>query len=253
MIIKPWMSWLQGRHYENAPIREAIIDIQIDGAASIKLSALEKIDLRTQGYPERRNMVTGHFHGQLQAGEFTATAKQDQSGYQFIGAEGKQLAGFRLDGFAFSRLAPYETWDSFRKEAWRLWEFYREATGPSAITRVGVRFVNQLDLPADLRDFRDYIRTYPELSSDLDQRLAGFFMQVQIPQPDIGAMLLLNQAMVPPPNPQTVSIILDIDIVKQGLKVLSNDEVWDIMEVLRVRKNLVFEACITNMTRELIS
>jgi uncharacterized protein (TIGR04255 family) len=104
-----------------------------------------------------------------------------------------------------------------------------------------------------MRDFRDFIRLYPEVSADLTQQLAGFFLQVQIPQEDLGAMLLLNEAMVPPSGPNVTSVVLDIDVFKQGLKLESDDEVWNTLEVLRLRKNLVFEGCITNNMRELIS
>jgi uncharacterized protein (TIGR04255 family) len=78
-------------------------------------------------------------------------------------------------------------------------------------------------------------------------------LQVQIPQADLGAMLILNEAMVPPPGPNVASIVLDIDVFSQGLKLESDDEVWNMMETFRLRKNLVFEGCITNNTRELIS
>ena len=78
-------------------------------------------------------------------------------------------------------------------------------------------------------------------------------MQVQIPQQDISAMLVLNEAMVPPSSPNVVSIVLDIDVFQQGLKLESDDEVWSTMEIFRLRKNLIFEGCITNNTRELIS
>jgi uncharacterized protein (TIGR04255 family) len=79
-------------------------------------------------------------------------------------------------------------------------------------------------------------------------------MQVQIPQMDLGAMLILNEAMVPPPNAEVVSIVVDIDVFKQGLKLHSDAaEVWSLLDVFRLRKNLIFEGCITNNTRELIS
>jgi uncharacterized protein (TIGR04255 family) len=160
---------------------------------------------------------------------------------------------FRVNGFTFSRLAPYQTWEQFRNEAAELWSSYRAIVGPLPIVRVGLRYVNQLDLPADLRDFRDFIRSYPEISSDLPQQLAGFFMQVQIPQQELGAMLILNESMVPPPRPDIVSVVLDIDVFKQGLELESDRDLWSTMETLRLRKNLVFEGCITNNTRELIS
>jgi uncharacterized protein (TIGR04255 family) len=104
-----------------------------------------------------------------------------------------------------------------------------------------------------IRDFRDFIRFYPEVSADLSQDLAGFFLQVQVPQEDLGAMLILNEAMVPPSGPGVVSVVLDIDVFKQGLKLESDGEVWSILEAFRLKKNLVFEGCITNRTRELIS
>jgi uncharacterized protein (TIGR04255 family) len=104
-----------------------------------------------------------------------------------------------------------------------------------------------------IRDFRDFIRFYPEVSADLPPLLAGFFLQVQIPQEDLGGMLILNGAMVPPSGPEVTSVVLDIDVFRQGLKLESDDEVWAVLEAFRLRKNLVFEACITNNTRELIS
>ena len=199
-------------------------------------------------------LMMGRVQGQFEGGQLKATAKQDQLGYAFVGGEGKHVAQFRVNGFSFSRLAPYQTWQQLRNEAKTLWESYRQIVGAALpVVRLGLRYVNQLDLPQPVRDFRDFIRSYPEISSDLPQQLAGFFMQVQIPQEDIGAMLVLSEVMVPPARPDVVSLVLDIAVFMQGLKLESDDEVWSAMEVLRVRKNLIFEGCITNNTRELIS
>ncbi len=205
------------------------------------------------GYAERHNVIIGHLRGQLEQGTLTASAKQDQMGYAFVGGEGKHVVQFRVNGFTFSRLAPYQTWEQLRNEAKSLWGSYRRIVGALPVFRIGLRYVNQLDLPMPMRDFRDFIRLYPEVSADLPQQLAGFFLQVHIPQEDLGAMLILNEAMVPPSTPDVTSVVLDIDVFKQGLKLDSDEQVWDVLEALRLRKNLVFEGCITNNTRELIS
>lgn len=248
------MSWLKNRHYDRAPIREAIIDIQIENSSSLTLGNFERAGiLPPQGYAERHKMMRGQLRGQVEEGVLTATASQDPLGYAFVGGEGKHVVQFKVNGFAFSRLAPYQTWEQLRNEAKTLWDSYRQIVGAFPVVRIGLRYVNQLDLPVSMRDFRDYIRSYPEISSDLPQLLAGFFMQVQIPQEDLGAMLVLNEAIVPPSGPDVVSVVLDIDVFKQGLKLESDDDVWNIMDTLRLRKNLVFEGCITNNTRELIS
>lgn len=245
------MSWLLNRHYDRAPIKEAIVDIQIERPPSLTLASLEGAP---PGYGQRQMLMMGQVRIPLGAGQVTPTAKQDQMGYRFVSGDGKHVAQFRVDGFTFSRLAPYQTWQQLQSEAKLLWEAYRRwIVGQLTVVRVGLRYVNQLDLPLPVRDFRDFIRSYPEISSDLPQQLAGFFMQLQVPQEDIDAMLVINEAMVPPPSPGLVSIVLDIDVFRQGLKLESSDDVWDVLEVLRLRKNLVFEGCITNNARELIS
>jgi uncharacterized protein (TIGR04255 family) len=254
MATQKWMSWLKNRHYDKAPIKEAIIDIQVENSSSLTLASFEKVEiLPPRGYAERQKVMMSQLRGQLEEGVFTATAKQDQMGYAFVGGEGKHVVQFRVNGFTFSRLAPYQTWDQLRNEAKTLWDSYRQIVGALPVVRIGLRYVNQLDLPVPMRDFRDYIRLYPEISSDLTQLLAGFFLQVQIPQEDLGAMLILNEAMVPPSGPNVVSVVLDIDVFKQGLKLESDDDVWNTMDAFRLRKNLIFEGCITNNTRELIS
>ncbi len=241
-------------HYDRAPIREAIIDVQIDQPATLSVAALDVQSIRARGYPESRKLFRGQMIGHMEAGKLTAKTEADQCGYQFIGGgDGKHVVQFRLDGFTFSRLAPYVTWEQLRDEAKHVWASYRQVVPEARVRRVALRYVNQLDLPAQLRDFKDYIRTYPEISSDLPQELAGFFSQIQIPFPQIEAMLILTQAMVPPASPNLVSVVLDIDIFKDNLKSVSDADIWGALELLRVQKNLVFESCITNRTRELIS
>ena len=100
-------------------------------------------------------------------------------------------------------------------------------------------------------DFKDYLRTVPEVSPDLPQGLSGYFMQLQIPQEDLRAMLILNQAIIPPPTPKVVSVLLDIDLGRE-IELPDTEAAWDVLEQLHTRTDQVFEACITDRTRELI-
>ena len=122
---------------------------------------------------------------------------------------------------------------------------------PEVITRIAVRYINRIDMPIPLDDFNRYLRTYPEVSKDMSQGLSTFFMTFDSPQLDIGAMLKLNMAMVPPPNENVASVMLDIDLFKQIDVPQTDDAIWGDFEHLAKRKNKVFEACITEDTRRL--
>jgi uncharacterized protein (TIGR04255 family) len=241
------------KHYSRSPLTEAVIDLRVKLSREVELETLASIQsVRKKDYPTRQDRIA------LQ-GQFTtdpkappATASRTHIGYSFTSIDKRQIVQARLDGFAFSRLAPYESWESFRDEARQWWDTYRTVTKPEEVIRVAVRYINRLDLPLPLEDFTDYLRTTPEVSPDLPQLLSGYFMQLQIPQEDLRGMLILNQTIVPPPNPQTVSILLDIDLFRESDIPREENELWDFFEQLRVRKNEVFEACITEQMRGLI-
>ena len=61
--------------------------------------------------------------------------------------------------------------------------------------------------------------------------------QLLIPQEDLGGMLSLIQAIVPPPRREVVSINLDIDLYKENTnEFISDEKIWGFLEVLRDRK-----------------
>jgi uncharacterized protein (TIGR04255 family) len=77
-------------------------------------------------------------------------------------------------------------------------------------------------------------------------------MQLHILQEDLRGMLILNQALVPPPHPNMASVLLDIDLFREVDVPANEDDLWTFFERLRQRKNEIFEACITEPMKELI-
>ena len=240
-------------HYPNAPLTEAILDIRVKLPSEITPAKLKNVQLEEkEGYPRQEELfvVVGKMSVGTQVG---ASAKQNLNGYRFVSQDKRQIFQTRIDGFTFNRLAPYETWESFRNEARRLWKVYRSIAKPQNITRLALRYINKLDFPLPLADFKDYLRTIPEISPQMSQGLSGYFMHLELPQQDLGATLYLNQTLIPHAGPNIVSVILDFDLFSQENVPSAEQDIWKQLEVLRIRKNEVFEACITDKTRRLIS
>ena len=239
-------------HYSKAPLTEAVLDIRVELPSEITLQDLKKVqEGEEDSYPRREEslLVVGHMS---MGAQVSASAQQTPNGYRFTSQDNRQIFQARTDGFTFSRLAPYETWESFQDEARRLWEVYRPIARPKNIKRLALRYINRLDLPLPLKDFKDYLRTIPEISPDMSQGLSGYFMQLQLPQPELEAMLHLNQTLIPPPGPNLVSVVLDFDLFCKDNVPNDDQDIWKRFEILRTRKNEIFEACITNKTRRLI-
>jgi uncharacterized protein (TIGR04255 family) len=129
-----------------------------------------------------------------------------------------------------------------------LWDVFAACVRPRSIGRVAVRYVNRLDLPGATANLEDFLRTYPEVA--VAESLSGYFMQLQLPQDDIGAMLYLTEFAAPPVAPNKISVVLDIDLFRQAE--VDPEKLWDLLETFHVRKNRVFEDCITDKVREMI-
>ncbi len=243
----------EARHYPKAPITEAIIDLRVEFAEDIDAATLKRVgDSVLADYPQQEELfeATGQFDVRPGIGTSTSV-HQHSAGYKASSADKKQILQSRRNGFTFSRLAPYDRWETFRNEARRLWKVYRETTAPSLISRLALRYVNRIDIPYQNVDLKDYFRTSPEIAPELPQELAGFFMQLQLPCPELNAYALLNQTTVPPAREGVVSVVLDVDLFRTQEPPQDEQAVWDYFETLHRGKNEVFEACITDSTRKL--
>src|SRR4051812_33401511 len=96
------------RHYNRAPIREAVIDIRADLPSDVTLEVLSSIQVaQKELYPEFQNRYQLEVQGEMGA-SFTMNTRHAQLGYVSRNKDQTQIFQARLDGFTFSRLAPYE-------------------------------------------------------------------------------------------------------------------------------------------------
>ena len=207
----------QTLHYRNAPITEAIIDLRVEPTCEPVADTLESVGNDEQDvYPERTPILMGT--GYLQWGDrVSATASSSPLGTRFASRDGKVIWQARLDGFTISRLAPYDRWESFRDEARRLWTNYRQRIQSSSIQRIAVRYINRFDIPRDRLELKDYFRTYPEVPPGLPDELTGFLLHLRIPQRDLLAEVLINQATILPPTENVRSVVLDLRFIPCGI------------------------------------
>jgi uncharacterized protein (TIGR04255 family) len=244
--------------YSKAPITEALLDIRVELPPSFEFSKLGNLYKAVNSdYPRFENTLA--IENNLLTGQsITHQTTTTFTGFRFWHKHQKQVIQAQLDGFTFSRLTPYEGWEAFSKEAKRLWEIYCEVTEPQHITRIALRYINRFDFPLPMQDFSDYLRTTPNVPSDLTDGISDYLMQLRIPEPELpdhgsSGWLSLTEAILPSEgDPSTVSVILDIELSYETDLNRKTKDCWELFEKMHNRKNEVFEACITDKTRELI-
>lgn len=152
-------------HLEKAPIVEALVDLRVD----VPLDSLTKLDTLAgqfaEEFPERKNLALWSGTFNLHGAQPLVTSDGPQiRGYGFWSDDKTRVVQARLDGFSFSRLAPYSHWTDLRDSARKYWNAYAAATGATGVNRCALRYINRLELPRT-SDLRDYLLTRPSVSS----------------------------------------------------------------------------------------
>ena len=248
-------------HYTKAPIIEAVIDLRVTPVNDFDI---EKFHSLSEALGESTVVKPFSFQLDVEAGELGDELEilhhQDFTGCVFTQKDEHQRFQARLDGFTFSRRAPYGRWSQFRDEARRVWNDYRALYPFEGVTRVALRYINQIATPMDFHKdlvLDDYLKIMPRAAFDAStSAMNGYFMQLQLRQTDLECDLIVNTAASPPTSENEASIILDFDLSQDRSASPwlpdQEEQMWEYLEALRVRKNLLFESSITEKLREII-
>lgn len=249
------------KHYEHAPIVEALINIQVKSPEEpVPERLIEFADLLQERFHERREILESSTRFQTDRQNIrNLSVSQMVSAIRLDNPKTHQVVIAGAAAFTFSLLAPYSQWETLKDAARREWEHYVTVFKPEQVTRIAVRFINRLDLPGSLHEVLEYVRIFPALPPKLPGgKVNAYVIQLESPQDDLEAMLVINSGRVAPPSeqPDALSILLDIDLFRdlsdKPWKLADDEPVWQYLEQLHVRKNEVFESCITDKMREMI-
>lgn len=247
----------KSEHYPNAPLIEALIDIQVSMPATFSVELLSEFAESLKiAFPVKNDLH--QFSTMMQLGTDAAnqsvTSSQQHVGYRLSDAENRKVIQIREGGFSFSLLKPYSDWNSFSAEAAKYWGDFVSICKPEKVVRCALRYINRIDIPLQTVEIEKYLNIYPklpDLPDDATFTIAGMQMSVLLPQDELGDAVV-NLATVDPYSPDGTSILLDIDIYKLVGINPTSDLVWDLLSNQRSRKNELFENFITDKTRELI-
>lgn len=161
-----------------------------------------------------------------------------------------QVVQLRGDGFSFSQLPPYETFELALGDALRVWEQYAEVLRSPLIYRLTVRFINALTLPLPIVAFQDYLISAPTIPHGLPNTLASFLTRLVMPKGEdvaIVSQVLEGQTE----NGDGLNVLFDIEVTHECNVVATDIEaIKAILLRLRDYKNDIFFKSLTEKALE---
>ena len=240
--------------YEHPPITEAVIGINF--SSPIKQATLSSVNKKFQRrYPHHQTVSNLNIAivelGDKQINKSTADVNQE-NGHRLSTEDMTELLLLWPSSFSISQLSPYHGWDHFFDRFVKDWGVWKKLVGFQTINRIGVRYINRIDIPitGPIVEYEKFLNVYPKLPGMLNPTEA-YAIQTSSHLKDIDSRLILNSAVVPSPILDHASFLIDLDISKESNLPQNDNDIFDLLKKIRVKKNAIFEICITRRAREL--
>jgi uncharacterized protein (TIGR04255 family) len=238
--------------YKRPPIAEAVIEVRIGNPISMDLVGRVRDRLLEFYPPPVQSVMQTNFA----IGIGAPTIQEQTLGYRLNSGDGAGLVTIGQQYISTSKLPPYEGWEPFVATARRNWDTWKDRVGWQKIARVGVRYVNRIDIPIEsehginIDDYLTFSIKGPALALP---PLASFAINEVRPLGIDDCQLTLNAGLVPSPLIKTMSLLLDVDVSRMTDIPQGDESLWAFVDRMRTHKNFIFEGCITDRARELFN
>lgn len=237
------------------PIVEAILALDVAAPTPLDASLIGEFHeaIRTE-YPDRAEPLelASQFDFSATGRSMAQSVAQRTVGYEFRSVDGQTVIRVLERGFSFHHLRPYPGWSTFREQARSAWGIYRRIFSPEKIERIGLRYLDRIELPLPFADLKEFLRTYPEVAPSIDTGFASYLLRLVFPDADIPAVGRITQAIEPVrADVGFVPLVFDVDVSRQGEFPTDERLVWDTLDRLRHFKNRLFFESITEQAKDL--
>jgi uncharacterized protein (TIGR04255 family) len=237
------------KKYEKPPIIEAVCEFRFSGKSKWDLTIPGLIyDSVKDEYPQKEQLreLVVEADAKPPRGQFVDKVRfKNEDGKQFI-----QVAPLQI---SVHRLAPYLDWESFLPTIKKAFEAYRKVGEPSALSRIGVRYINAFDIPEELVELPDYFEFFPHLPAKMETfNYDSFISGVRFEMSEGRDMLKAELSSGSPSNPKASRVLLDLDYFLNKPESVALDDALTWVGNAHDQIEVTFEACMGDAVRKLL-
>ncbi len=221
---------------------EALLDIRVVPREGLKFADLEPLGaFVAKEYPHREEKRAATFTFSVKEAKAHANAEMsgDPIGTMHSDEANHNRVQFDLNGITQNVVAPYADFETLVAKARPNWEQYVQVTAPKAISRIAVRYINQIRLPLS-EPVESNLLTFPVLPAKMPQQVSDFAFRITVHDSHRDAVAIITEASKGQIDAQGLQVIVDIDAFMENQLSIDDSNLWARFETLRDLKNEVF-------------
>lgn len=241
------------KQYKNPPITEVICEFrfELENAFDPKTVDLFFDEIKDK-FPKKKK-------GQIHQMKFEVNPKGQSFNKtfeefdQFFSDDEKTLIQLDKERLSIHKLKPYGSWGEFYPLINLVFNSYIKNIKIKSIQRIGLRYINNFEIPLLSFDIEQYFNLRPALSGGLPQNLVSFMLGVififENGRDNMRVQFLDRPVVIP----GKIMFVLDMDyfLPKSSSILVSDVDEW----ITNAHKNVenVFEAALTDKAKQLFN
>ena len=240
-----------GKKYRNPPITEAICAFQFEPDSPWDLAVPGLIYEKIRGtFPKRRQakvLDVGISPGprgirhQFRSSDRIQFSREDEKALIQVGPQ----------NLSIHHLKPYPSWREFSPLIEMGFNAYCEVVEPKNIHRIGLRYINRIEITGEKIKLEDYFRFRPFIDLSLSQDFNAFIVGIQVPYEDSRDILKLQLTNAVVNRSDILATILDLDYFLGKPGEIPIDNIFKWVNVAHNHIEEAFEDCITDSVRQI--
>ena len=237
--------------YPNSPITEAVCEFRFSPGPNWDLTIPGLI------YGKVREDFPGKGKRVMQELSLTQTTEgieqkvQRQERAVFRSEDEKATIQVGDNLVAVSLFRPYTKWDEFRSRIQSAFEALRETIDVEGLERIGLRYINRIEIPFRKFELENYLEYRPYLGDKLTRPMVELNLGTRFEFVDgrDTCRILLASAASDSENAST--FILDLDYFLAKPQTVDLDDAMNWVEQAHTTVEELFEGCITEQLRDI--
>lgn len=235
------------RQYLNAPVIEALCEVyfrESEWDTTIPGIFYERV---SDEFPNKSERMGVEIELSLAAEVLATRTRHPEPRSQFSRSDGSRMLQIGRDLLVVNQVRPYPHFGKWRPAVLDAVSLYEELAKPKGVERIGMRYINRIEIPGETLEMAEYFGLYPEIPERIGSSHGAFMMRVEVPSVHERHQLMVTFGSAPQQTKGSRAFLLDLyDMVVPTTPIGSVEEYLD-----EAHENIerLFESIITDSTR----
>lgn len=238
------------KQYKNSPITEAVCEFRFELESVFDLKTVDLFfNEIKEKFPKKKKGQTHQMKFEInpKGQSFNKTLEEFD---QFFSDDEKTLIQLDKERLSIHKLKPYNSWQEFYPLINLIFKSYINNIKIKSIQRIGLRYINNFEIPLSVFDIEQYFNLRPTMGEGLPQNLVSFMVGTifafENGRDNIKVQLIDRLAA----SGKTM-FVLDMDYFLVQSNAVKNNDVGDWLALAHKNIENTFEAALTATAKKL--